>query len=205
MPQEHIVPVESADARAARRLDHIEDGQERKAYRERLRNAWSLLLSNVTRTAPRLRSEDVTGLIAPDGRPTQVPPWDLPLDVVWGTDRPDNGRAFVIFAVEDPHTQEKAVVVVFEQRGPTNLPIGVARLVGTLALVGDPPVADTEDTIRGLLRLYRDGQAAFSRLVGADAASATLEVTEVALQFTKQGFAPMRARAKHSDARETQT
>lgn len=203
MPTELTVPVGQAEAVSARRLSSIRDGADRSTHHTHLRNLWSLLLSNVTRTAPRLRSEDVTGLLAPDGTPTLVPPWDLPLDVVWGTDRPDNGRLFVIFAVEDEETGEKAVFVFYEQRGPTNLPIGVARLAGTLRLTGEPPLADTEDTLRGLLRLYRDGRNTFRRQTAADGQSATLELTNVALQFSKQGFAPSPARAKPSD-QETQ-
>lgn len=196
MPRELTVPVGQAEAVSARRLSSIRDGTERTAQHTHLRNLWSLLLSNVTRTAPRLRSDDVAGLIAADGTPTLVPPWDLPLDVVWGTDRPDNGRAFVLFAVEDEETGEKAVYVFYEQRGPTNLPIGVARLAGTVALVGEPRLADTEDTFRALLRLYRDGRATFRRLAATDGQTATLEQTAVALQFSKQGFAPSPGRAK---------
>lgn len=189
MPQELTVPVGQAEVLSARRLSSLRGGSERAAYHVLLRNLWSLLLSNVTRTAPRLRSEDVAGLIAPDGTPTLAPGWDLPLDVVWGTDRPDNGRLFVLFAVEDEETQEKGVVVVYESRGPTNLPIGVSRLAGTVRLAGASQ-ADTEDTFRGLLRLYRDGRAPFRRLVAADDRSATLELSTLALQFSKQGFAP---------------
>lgn len=190
MPTELTVPVGRVESVSTRRLSQIRDGQERTAVHDRLRNHWNLLVSNITRTAPRLKSDDVAGLIATDGKPTVIPPWDLPLDVVWGTDKPDNGRVFVIFAIEDEETTEKTVFVVFEQRGPTNLPIGWARLAGTMNLIGDAPVADTEDFIRGLLRLFRNGRYEFKRLIRADEASATLEVTKVALQTSKQGFAP---------------
>ena len=195
MPMELIVPAGRQEHALARRLSTISDGQERTATHERLRNMWNLFLSNVVRTAPRLHSDDVTALLAPDGRPTVIPPWDLPMDVVWGTDKPDNGRAFVILAVEDIDTTEKGVLVFFESRGPTNLPIGVARLVGTVDLVGDAPVADTEELSRGLLRLFRNGQNDFKRLVEVDQGSAKLEVTKVALQVSRQGFAPLPERA----------
>ncbi len=199
MPTEQLVPVGRPDANSVRRLTQIKDSAERTAIHERLRNLWNLLVSNITRTAPRLRSEDVVSLIAPDGKPTVVPPWDLPLDVVWGSDKPDNGRVFVIFAIEDEETTEKAVFVVFEQRGPTNLPIGWARLAGTINLIGEAPVADTEDFLRGLLRLFRNGRYEFRRLVGADTQSATLEVTKVALQTSKQGFAPSPERPRKDE------
>lgn len=195
MPTELTFPAGQDEHLRARRLSAITDGQDRTATHERLRSMWNLLLSNVARTTPRLRSADVTALLAPDGRPTVIPPWDLPLDIVWGTDKPDNGRAFVIFAVEDTDTTEKAVFVLYEQRGPTNLPIGVSRLAGTVDLFGDAPVADTEEIGRGLLKLYRDGQNSFKRLIGVDNGSAKLEVTNVALQVSKQGFAPLRKRA----------
>jgi hypothetical protein len=190
MPQELIVPVGRADAVSTRRLALVKDGAERSALHERLRNLWNLLVSNVTRTVPRLRSEDVIGLLAPDGRPTLVPPWDLPLDVVWGTDRPDNGRLFVLFAVEDVGSGEKSVFTVFEDRGPTNLPLAVVRLAGTVNFLGETQMADTEDTLRSLLRLFRNGQCEFKRWIRADDHSATLEVTTLALQQSKEGFAP---------------
>lgn len=192
MSQGHAGPTQVADSASVRRLGDVRDGRDRAALRDRLRGHWNLLLSNLTRTVPRLRSDDVTGLIAPDGTPTLVPPWDLPLDVVWGTDRPDNGRMFVLFAVEDEATGEKAVFVVFEQRGPTSLPIGVARLAGTITLVGNQ-LADTEDTLRGLLSLYRNGRNVFRRQAGD---GPHLEETPLSLQFTKTGFAPM-ARTRH--------
>ena len=192
MAQGHTGPGQPADHASVRRLGEVHTGRDRAALRDRLRGHWNLLLSNLTRTVPRLRSDDVTGLIAPDGTPTLVPPWDLPLDVVWGTDRPDNGRMFVLFAVEDEATGEKAVFVVFEQRGPTSLPIGVARLAGTITLVGNQ-LADTEDTLRGLLSLYRNGRNVFRRQAGD---GPHLEETPLSLQFTKTGFAPM-ARTRH--------
>lgn len=194
------VPPKPVDPASVRRLGSIKNGNARNTLYRQLRNQWSLLLSNVMRTTPRLRSADVAGLLAPDGTPTLVPPWDLPLDVVWGTDRPDNGRAFVLLAVEDEGTGEKAVFVAYEQQGPTNLPVAVARLAGTVTLVGEPPLADTEDTFRGLLKLFRDGRATFRRQAGADPAA--LEETTLALQFTKTGFAPTPARAK-PDGQET--
>lgn len=195
MPQEQIVPVGRPEYISARRMTTMSD-KERGAAHEKLRAMWNLLLSNVSRTVPRLRSQDVLSLLGPDGRPTSVPPWDLPLDVVWGTDRPENGRAFVILAVEDADTLEKAVFVLFEQRGPTNLPLGAARMAGTVNLFGDAPVADTEDTLRALLRLYKGGASEFRRVVTADAKSATLEVTNVALQVSKKGLIPSRDKPK---------
>lgn len=194
MPTEQSVLLGRPEHLGARRLGHISDGKERTAAHEKMRNMWNLLVSNVTRTAPRLRSQDVEQLLAPDGRPTVVPPWDLPLDVVWGTDKPDNGRLFMMFAVEDKETAERSVINVYEQRGPTNLPIGFVRMAGTVDLVGDATLADTEDTLRGLLRLFRNGEVEFRRLTGVAGDTATLEVTAVALQIHKTGFAPSQGR-----------
>ncbi len=203
MTTELTVPLGRPEVTLTRRLTEIQGSTERGAAHEKLRNLWNLLLSNIMRTAPRLRSEDVVGLLDAEGKPTVVPPWDLPLDVVWGTDSPNNGRAFVIFAVEHQETTEKTVFVVFERRGPTNLPVGWAKLAGTITLTGDDPVADTEEMLRGLLRLYRNGRHDFKRLVRADETSATLEVTKVALQISKQGFAPSAERERPRKDEET--
>lgn len=200
MPAEQIVPVGRPEHMLARRLSEVTNGTERTTIHERLKCAWNMLISNVARSVPRLKSDDVLALLDANGKPTVTPPWDLPLDIVWGTDRVDNGRAFVIFAVEDTVTTEKSVMTVFEQRGPTNLPIAVANMAGTVNLTGDEKGVETEDTLRGLLRLFRNGKSDFRRLVAVDGSSAKLEVTPLSLQIHKEGFAP--TPGKHSKPNE---